>query len=254
MKDILNQKWGLAFGGGGAKGSAHIGIVKYLQENDIEPHAISGNSIGSLIAAMYAFRLSHREIKEAFLELEPFKLTFLRPTPLGVMRNHSVYNVLTNHFGRKTKIEDAQIPLAIHTTNIVTGQPHPLLEGNLIEAVMSSCCVPGLYIPNESDEVILVDGGLTENVPISVLPKLGAEKTVAINLNGHSSYTRPKNVMDVLANSFDIAIDHTTRTQLREADFVFDLDLSKYSRFMIDNVDEMIELAYSTIKQDISKS
>lgn len=254
MKDILKHKWGIAFGGGGAKGSAHIGIVKYLQENNISPDVISGNSIGSLIAAMFAFKLSHKEIKEAFLELQPFKLSFLRPTPLGVMKNHSIYDVLTNHFGKKTKIEDAIIPLGIHTTNIVTGLPHPLYSGNLIDAVLSSCCVPALYIPSisEEEETILVDGGLTENVPISHLKNLGAEKTVAVNLNGHSNYSRPKNIMDVLTNSFDIAIDHTTRSQLEHADKVINLDLTKYSRFVISDVDEIIEFGYQTIANELN--
>ncbi|MCP4915046.1 MAG: patatin [Oligoflexia bacterium] len=249
-KNILNKDWGIAFGGGGAKGSAHIGIVKYLQETNAKPYAISGCSIGAFVAAMYAFGISHQEIKEAFLELEPFKLAFLKPTPLGVMKNKSLHNALLNHFGHKTKIEDAKIPLGIHTTNIVTGKPYPLYEGNLIEAVLSSCCVPGLYIPNQQEDKILVDGGLTENVPLSLLSDLGAEKTIAVNLNGHTVYSRPKNVLDVLTNSFDIAIDHTTRTQLLEADVVFNLDLSMYSRFQIENVDEIITKGYDIAKEE----
>ncbi len=252
MSDIFKSQWGLTFGGGGAKGSAHIGVVKYLQDNGFEPHAITGNSIGSFIAAMYAFKFTHQEMKEAFLGLEPFKLSFLRPTQFGVMKNSSLYNVLTNHFGKKTRIENSHIPLGIHTTNIVTGKPHPIYSGNLIDAVMSSCCVPGLYIPTYTEEEVLVDGGLTENVPISLLKNFNVEKIVAINLNGHTNYSRPRNVMDVLANSFDIAIDHTTRTQLKEADKVLDLDLSEYNRFVIGDVDNIISLSYDLMASEFS--
>lgn len=244
MKEIINQKWGVAFGGGGAKGSAHIGFVKYFQKSKLEPHAISGNSIGSFIAAMYAFKFSHKEIREAFLELEPFKITFLRPTAFGIMKNSSLYNVLLKHFEKGVCIEDSEIPLGIHTTDIVTGKPNPLFKGDLIKAIISSCCVPGIYIPIVQEEKILVDGGLTENVPISLLKTLGAKKTIALDLNGQSTYSRPKNVMDVMTNSFDIAIDHTTRTQLAKASKVFSLDLTMYSRFVIQDVDEIIDRAY----------
>jgi NTE family protein len=122
--------------------------------------------------------------------------------------------------------------------------PHPLYEGNLINAVISSCCVPGIYIPPYTEDKILVDGGLTENVPISLLRKFGVQKTVAINLNGQTKYTRPKNVMSVVANSLDIAIDHITKNQLKEADLVFNLDLSSYNRFVIEKVDEIIDYSY----------
>lgn len=244
---LSGKKIGIAFGGGGAKGAAHIGVVKYLEQKNLPISAVSGSSIGAFVAAMVAFNKSYLQIRNAFLQLEPFSIKALRREKLGLMENISLLQVLQNNFSPGTKIEDAPIPLAIHASDIETGDSVQLNQGNLIEAVMASSCVPGFYLPKEIDGRLLVDGGLTENVPVSVLRKMGADYLIGISLNGLSKYSKPANMLDVIGNAMDIAIDRQTKEQLKEADMVINLDLSHFNRLKVDNIDEMMEVAHSEI-------
>jgi NTE family protein len=138
------------------------------------------------------------------------------------------------------QIEDALTPLAICTTDITTGEQVIFQKGSLVDAICASVAVPGLYIPVEINGRMLVDGGITENVPISILEKMGAGITIGIDLNGVSKYPHPQDFVQVMGNAFDIAIDLRTRDQLKDADICLSLDLSKYSRF--DNTEYVDEL------------
>ena len=95
---------------------------------------------------------------------------------------------------------------------------------------MASTCVPGIFAPVEIGDQMLVDGGLVENVPISPLKELGADLTVGVDLSGQRSYRKPDDLIDVLVNAIDIAIDNATRLQTSKADIVITPEVGAYSR------------------------
>lgn len=228
---IKFRKIGLALGGGGARGLAHVGVLEHLESIDLKPDVIAGTSAGAIVAALYAFGLSSKEIFEELQKLKPIEFSALRIPKLGLMENLGIIDLINRNIGTDKNIEDALIPLAIKATDIETGESILMTKGSVLSAVLASSCVPGIYIPVEHDGRLLVDGGLTENVPVSALSDLGAHIKIAVNLNGNKRYPKPEGIFDILANALDVAIDHQTREQLEDADIVVSMDLSQYGRF-----------------------
>lgn len=252
--NIFRRRLGLALGGGGARGIAHLGILKHFRSLGIQFNCISGTSSGSIAAALYAFGIPLEKMVEEYRKLTPVEITGLKIGGLGLFRNVSLEEMLLRLLPAEARIEDAPIPLAIIVTDLISGKKITLRTGSVFEAVMASTCVPGFYLPVEQEGMMLVDGGLMENVPVSALKDLGATLKIAVNLNGNSQYVRPEGILDVVSNALDIAIDSRTREQLNEADLVIALDLTDYSRTRADRFDEVVEIARQKTEEVVKET
>lgn len=249
----LNTKIGLALGGGAAKGIAHIGVIKCLEQEEINVSYISGTSIGSLVAAFYAFGKSTDEMLSISETLSISRVTSFTLRKRGFFTTESIRELIIKELG-DVNIEDSKIPLAILAADITTGEEIVFRHGPVADAVCASIAVPGVYVPVELQGRLLVDGGIVENVPISPLKKMGAGIIIAVDLNGVSRYRFPKDIMDVMGNAFDIAIDLRTRDQIKNADLVISMDLSQFSR--VDNskrVNELMNVGYYATKNKMLK-
>jgi NTE family protein len=225
----LNTRIGLALGGGAAKGLAHAGVLKAFDEEGITITYIAGTSIGALVASYYAFGKTAEEILAIGEDLHVTKVINFTLKKRGVFSTDAMRAMILRDLG-DARIEDAKIPLAICTTDLVTGEQVTFEKGNLADALCASMAIPGIFVPVEIDGRLLVDGGLVENVPVSVLEDMGAGIIVAVDLNGVKKYPIPNDVLGVISNAIDIGMDLRTRDQLKKADIVISLDLSKYSR------------------------
>jgi NTE family protein len=245
----FNQKIGLALGGGAAKGIAHIGVLKVLEEKDIEIACISGTSIGALVASYYAFGKPVADIKNIGSGLSFSSLIGFSIHRKGIFSTRSIKEMVLTDIGN-VNIEDANIPLAICTTDIATGEKIILRRGNLADAVCASAAVPGIFVPVEIQGRTLVDGGITENVPVSALESMGAGITIAVDLNGISRYQAPTDLINIMGNAIDIAIDLRTKDQIKKADVILSLDLGAYSRFGdADEFETLFDLGYTAAKK-----
>ena len=234
------RKVGLALGGGGARGIAHVGVLEHLERLQIPIDIISGTSAGAIVGTLYAFGVPLEQIGEDVKNLKPADFSSLRVPKLGFFKNDGLKKLLEKRLSRGAKIEDAQKELAILASDIETGESHLMTKGPVIPAVLASSCVPGIYIPQKIDGRLLVDGGLSENVPLSGLEHYKASVKIGVDLNGYEKYPKPEGILDILSNSLDIAIDNQTRSQLQKADYVISMDLSRYSRFTTEHFDELI--------------
>jgi NTE family protein len=252
FKSYSDKKIGLALGGGAALGAAHLGVLKALEEKEIEIMAISGTSIGAFIAAMYAFQKSVNDITEIIKNLDWLDISGLSISRLGLLSNKKLGKKLNDVLGQ-VNFSDASIAFACVATDISTGKKVTLTRGDVARAVIASTCVPGIFIPAKLDDKLLVDGGLVENVPVSVLKDLGAEVTIGVDLNAKRQYQKPQDIIDLLINSMDIAIDNATRIQTGQADFIIKPVLSAYNRTQTDKIDELIEKGYSAAMQELKK-
>lgn len=250
MKQLWKSRIGLALGGGAARGSAHLGVLKALEEHNIPLHAIAGTSVGAVVAALYAFGKKPDEIYDIAREMSMGKISGFTLKKKGFSTTERLEKLIIDEVG-DVNIEDASIPLAIVATNLYTGQKTIFTHGNLAKAVAASAAVPGFFIPVEIDGVEYVDGGLVENVPVSALKLLGANAVIAVNLSGNTHYPAPTSALEVMSNALDIAINGKTKEQVRKASAVIQLDLWGYSR--TDNrevTDDLIETGYQeTIKR-----
>ena len=248
----FNTRIGLALGGGAAKGIAHIGVLKALEEEHIKVHCISGTSVGALVASYHAFGRPAESILSICSELNLSKLIDFTLERGGLFSTDNIREMILRDLG-DCRIEDAEIPLAICATDIETGEQLIFREGNLADVVCASMAVPGLFVPVEIDGRILVDGGLVENVPISPLKSMGAGIIVAVDLSHVGRYPKPDNTLDVVANAINIGIDFNTRKQLKKADIALPLDLSRYSLTNnADCVDELYMEGYRPMKKKIA--
>lgn len=241
---LFRSKIGLALGGGAAKGAAHIGVLKALEEQNIQLHGIAGNSVGAVIAALYAFGKTTDEIHNAARDISVGAVSGFTLKKKGFSTTERLQSLLHEQLG-DVNIEDAKIPLAVVATHLTSGEKTVFTKGNLAKAVAASAAVPGFFVPVEIDGVEYVDGVLVENVPVSALKPLGANVVIAVNLNGGEGYPAPVGVVDVIISAFDIAINTKTNSQLRDANVVIALDLRRYSR--TDNreqTDELVDLGY----------
>ena len=176
---------GLALGSGSARGWAHIGVIDALAEAGIEPDIVCGTSIGALVGAAYvAGRLDAlREWAQAATWREIVGLLDVRLTGGGVVRGRLVGGFL-QRLGIAAAIESYAKPFAAVATDLATGREVWLQSGPIHDAVLASAALPGIFAPARVGERWLVDGGLSNPVPVSVCRALGAEVIIAVNLNG----------------------------------------------------------------------
>jgi NTE family protein len=207
-------KVGLALGGGGAKGGAHIGVIRVLERERIPVDYIAGTSIGSVVGALYALGYSADQIEGIMLAIPwdkgysdtiprknlPFRNKqrgqFNIPlnvgygegevkTPRGVLYGQSASLLLRQAFGNLstlTSFDDLPIPYRAIATNLSTNKAVVINSGSLLVAAQASSSVPGILAPIKYHDMLLVDGGITKNIPIDTVKEMGADHVIAIDI------------------------------------------------------------------------
>ena len=253
FKKLFNTTIGLALGGGAAKGVAHIGVLKALEDANIEVDYIAGTSVGAMIAALYAFRVDVETIGSLARRLTMSKVTSFKLNKTGFFSTESLRELMLEYVG-DVAIEDAAIPLSIVATDINSGEEIVLTSGSVVDAVCASAAIPGIYIPVEINGRTLVDGGLVQNVPIEALQTAGAGVTIASHLNSVSHYQEISHVLDVMRNAFEIAVSQHTQDQLKEADLLISMDLSDFSlRDNTERYDELFNIGHQAATVQLTK-
>jgi NTE family protein len=178
----MSKKIGVAFGGGGMKGWAHVGVISVLKEYGIRPDVISGCSVGAMIGAFYAFGYSVEEMARLMRAQRTSALFAFRFDGLGLLNNDALRDYLRTHLQNCT-FADLPVPFYVIATDLQTGREVVIREGSLVDAILASSAMPGIFAPVERDGRLLVDGGLCNNVPVSVLVHHGARYTLAVRLH-----------------------------------------------------------------------
>ena len=177
-------KIGLALGGGVARGFAHIGVMRALARNGIVPDVVAGTSIGAVVGAAYLCdKLNQMETWAC--SLSRFRImSYLdfRVRSSGLIGGNRLVSTLREHFG-DAKVEDMTRPFIAVATDMVTGHEVWLNKGDLVDNLRASISLPGVFPPVNRDHRWLIDGALVNPVPVSVCLAMGAQMTIAINLN-----------------------------------------------------------------------
>ena len=245
-------KIGLALGGGAVLGAAHIGVLQALEERDISFSYLAGTSIGAFISAFLAFGRSWEEIKEIVKDLNWLDISGISLSQFGLLSNKKLGRIIQENLG-DVNLEDAPIPVVMVATDITTGEKVVLKKGNVAKAVMASTCIPGIFVPVEINERLLVDGGIVENVPVTTLKDLGADLVIGVDLNARHRHSKPRNIIEVLLRSFDFTLKTATKLQTEQADILIEPDLSAFNMVDIDQVDDLIEQGYLEAKNILVK-
>lgn len=268
---IATPRLGLVLGGGGARGLAHIGVLKVLEEAEIPVDVITGTSMGSVVGALYAsgysadslealvlrqnwatlfplnkqaLRRGHNpNIDERFilhLPLRGTKISF----PLHLMDQQPIYRLLARLLAPSesvTNFYDLPIPYGAVATHLATGEPHLFTEGSLVEAVLASMSIPGLLAPVTIDSVVYVDGGVARNLPVPEAQAMDADLTLAV-------FTGAQDEPNVAIESFTDVASETLRLwrrrnaveQFDQADVLIQPDLSTHAMASFEDLEAII--------------
>jgi NTE family protein len=175
---------GIAFGGGAARGWAHIGVLKALDEAGIRPSVIAGTSIGAVVGGCYvADRLNHlSEFAQSLTRRKVFGYFDFNLTGSGLINGQKLNDILREALG-ELRIEDLNRPFTAVATEIGSGHEVWLSRGSLVDALRASYAIPGVFRPIRLDGRWLFDGALVNPIPVTVCRALGAQYVIAVNLN-----------------------------------------------------------------------
>lgn len=179
---MTTRRLGLALSGGAARGMAHVGVLHTLDEAGIPVACIAGTSAGSLAGAMYAAGYRGQRLTDMALAVRWRDIARPARSPLGLFSFEPLESFLAQLLG-DCNFARLEMPYAAVAADLHTGQAVVLAEGRLAPAVRASCSVPGLVTPVEIGGRQLVDGAIANNLPISVVRKLGADVVLAVNLH-----------------------------------------------------------------------
>ncbi|HPZ35902.1 MAG TPA: patatin-like phospholipase family protein, partial [Bacteroidales bacterium] len=179
----MKKDIGLVLSSGGARGATQIGVIKTLEKQGYNIKSVSGASIGSMIAGMYA-RGDLYEFEQwitSFTEDEILNMLGFTLKKNGILKVDSFFEILNQKFPDKN-IEDLNIPCAIAATDIISSKPIYFTEGSLYKAMRASIAIPSLIVPVHYNSTILVDGGVLNPIPIESLPNRDKLDVFVINL------------------------------------------------------------------------
>lgn len=185
-RELGDVRIGLALSGGAALGLAHIGVLKVLEKENIPIDIMSGSSMGALIGALWAVGLSAQRIEEIALEYNNNKKKVFRLLvdpcfpKLSFFKGNRIRAFLEKHIGNKT-FQDIKFPFKVVACNLSRRQALVIDSGSLIDAVMASIAIPGVFAPRRINGDLLIDGGVVEAIPVGALVNLGIKKIIAVN-------------------------------------------------------------------------
>ncbi|MFZ0318095.1 MAG: patatin-like phospholipase family protein [Candidatus Sulfotelmatobacter sp.] len=220
---------GVALGGGFARGMAHIGVLKVLEEESIPVRFVAGTSVGALIGAAYCSGMPLDELEKVAHSCR--FTTFARWTVsrYGFASNDRMVTFLSRILKVKT-FEELRIPLGVTATNFNTGEGVVFHSGSIIDPVRASCAYPGMFLPVNIRGRWLVDGMLSHPVPTRPVREMGAERVLAVHLKGQwSKDGAPRHLFDVIGQSFAIAQDMMSHLWRGAADLVVEPDVAGFA-------------------------
>jgi NTE family protein len=217
---------GLALAGGFARGIAHIGVLRVLQEAGIPIDCVAGTSVGALIAVGFCAGASLEEMERVGASTSFTDFGRWTPSWLGLATNQRMEKYLARFTLVKT-FEELQTPLAIAATDIVEGVSVYYSHGSIIPPLRASCSYPGLFVPIQYENRTLVDGFLTAPVPIEGVLLLGADIVVAVYLES-GNVEQPRTFTDILSRSFNIMQRHSDLAWRTQADIIIEPDVKHF--------------------------
>jgi NTE family protein len=213
-------KLGVALGGGFARGIAHAGVLRTLEQQGITIDYISGTSAGALAGIAYASGLPFEEVVERAAALRFGVFGQWRFSWLGLASNQRLESYPKRHLNVST-FEELRIPVTIAATDLMTGEPVYFEHGPLGPPLRASCAYPGLFQPVQYEGRTLVDGFVGATVPVEAVARMGADVIVAVFLDSEAT-VKPTNFTDVIGRSFSIIQRHADLAWRSKADVVIE--------------------------------
>lgn len=217
----------LVLSGGAAKGIAHIGVLKALEELEIGVKRLSGTSAGAIVSVFYAYGYSPDEMMEILESVNWFRLFKLKPPRYGLIGWERAYAFLKNYI-KVEKIEELKKPVSLCAVDLYTGRPLYFSKGELAPLLFGSCAIPGIFEPVRYSNYLLVDGGIMNNLPVEPCEEY-EEPILCVDVLPITREEKIRNIFDVLVRSFFLAVRSNSERRKKYCDIVISPDLSDFS-------------------------
>jgi predicted acylesterase/phospholipase RssA/CRP-like cAMP-binding protein len=254
-RSLIGKRIGLALGGGGARGIAHIGVLEILKQHNVVFDSIAGTSAGAIVAAAYGAGFAPDEVGDFFRqEMIPPKFLAGRPSTRRMFLLHSFRGgrfetKLRRYMGDLT-FSRTDLPIAITTLDLISGEQQIRRTGDLVKAVLQSINHPVFGRPIQADGQLLVDGGVLMNVPASVLRGEGCDHVISIDVGStlatdyakdHDGNLKTPSYLSTLFRTMDISRRHSSALHRDESDLIIIPQTSKFQIEDFHAVDPLIE-------------
>lgn len=229
QSDFRPPRIGIALGGGFARGIAHIGVLKVLEEENIPIAFVAGTSVGALIGAAYCSGHSPAELEQMATRVRFKHFARWTLSRFGFASNQRMIGFLNSTLKVRT-FEELRIPLAVTATDFATGEGVVFHSGPLVEPVRASCSYPGMFEPVKIRNRYLVDGMLAHAVPSLPLLEMGAERVISVHLKGRwtNGEGGPRHLFEVIGQCFAIAQELNCEPWKKASDLVIEPDVNGY--------------------------
>lgn len=236
---------GLVLSGGGARGIAHIGAIKALEEHDIHPSYISGTSAGAVIGALYAGGCTWQELIDFFKTTQIFSVNKYARSKPGFVDTDKFYDQFKAYLPQDT-FESLQMPLYITATNLLDGALKVFHRGELIRPILASAAVPGIFAPVQIENGYYIDGGTLNNFPVDLI-KMYCDQIVGVYVNPFAKIKIEdlKHAHNVMERAYHIMIANDTLTKFKDCDVLIrPKDIGNYGMFSLSKIDTIFDLGY----------
>ena len=245
-------KIGLALSGGGAKGFAHLGVFKLLEESGLKPDIISGTSAGSLMGVLFADGYSADEIKNMFIGREFSEFAQLQIPKSGLFNYARFREFLKRHL-RSKRIEDLPIPTVIVATDLDRGCSHEFRSGPIVEAVTASCCMPIVFSPVLINGVHYVDGGLFRNFPVSTI-RDECEYVIGVNVSPLIPQRYKQTLLHIAERTYHYVFKANAIEDRELCDILIEAkEVGLYKTFDLENINLISEIGYEAAVKAFQK-
>jgi NTE family protein len=249
---MSRPKIGLALGSGGAKGFAHIGILKVLTEAGIPIDYIAGSSMGALVAALYGVghewdrmeRMALAFKRNHYLDFTIPKMGFITGKKITDLIRVITYQ---KHF------EECRVPVKIVATDLLSGERVVFDSGFLFKAVRASISIPGIFVPVRWGGRIYVDGGVVDRVPTQIVREMGADLVISVDVSSFSGDTVVQSIFDVIVQSIDIMQQQLVNLQETHADVVIRPAVSYFNSRAFTNLEQIIKLGEEAARSQVTE-
>lgn len=246
------KKIGIAFGGGGARGFALIGVIRAFEEEGLNFDFIAGTSIGSVVGAMYAYGMSSDKMLELASNIRVKDIRTSK-IPLVPSPTDAIEDIIKNAVG-DINIEDLSIPFCAVAVDMLTGNEVDILKGSLSKALAGSCAVPTVFHAVNFDDKLLFDGGLQNTIPADVLRRLGCDAVISVDINSkRGEGARSTKYFDLIVASVDIMMKSNAIKGYLNSDIIIKPDLKRFSAKRTDGMLEMIDEGYRATKEKMAE-
>ncbi|MBU0574590.1 MAG: patatin-like phospholipase family protein [Candidatus Margulisbacteria bacterium] len=222
----LKKRIGLALSGGMVRGTAHIGVLKVLRAKNINIECLSACSAGAIVGCLYAAGLSPEKIEQIAVKeinwFRFFKPAIWKEAPSSL---DEIKRFIKSHIG-DVQFSDLELPFAVVAQDLRTGKEVVLNKGSVMEAVAASAAFPGIFTPLKLGKHLLIDGGIVNNLPTSLLGDMGANYKIAVDVVPKPPFKHdPGNLVHLFERALDIALHKMSEEGRKLADLLIAPDI-----------------------------